>query len=127
MASRWTDRGLLARAFGLTALVILVGVLFVSEPGRASGTAHERCKLTHSRTVAKTTAARVVRKNGRTYGCLYSTNRRVRLGTYSSDEFGKQGQRNVRLAGRYVAFEDQAACHRPSRLDHEGPVRPSAL
>lgn len=54
-----------------------------------------------------TSHARIYRRDGTTYGCLYSANRRFKLGQYSrSSDTGRDGQRQTRLAGRYVGFEE---------------------
>lgn len=88
-------------------VALLAGVaLAAGGPAQANGS-DSRCALKGSRTVAKTASARVFKRNGNTYACLYSANRRVRLGTYGhGPSDGGSGQRGFQLAGRYVAFED---------------------
>lgn len=97
------------RAVGRIVVVALLTAVALAVGGsaHANGSA-SRCALKGSRTVAKTASARVFKRNGTTYACLYSANRRVRLGTFTSGEpgGGSLGQRGFRLAGRYVAFED---------------------
>lgn len=72
----------------------------------ADGRTPGKCIAEGSKTVAFSAHARVFRLRGGTYGCLLSTGRRVMLGQYvPKDDYGESGQRNVVLAGRYVAFE----------------------
>ena len=91
----------------LAGVIVLTGAaLAMGSRAHANG-ADARCALKGSRTVVKTASVRVFKCGETTYACLYSANRRVRLGTYSdAPGGGTSGQRAFRLAGRYVAFED---------------------
>lgn len=87
-------------------LLFVVGVLLAALPGgtvTADG-APASCRFAGARTIASSALARVVQRSGVTYGCMYSVNRRVVLGTYENTASSTIEQRNVRLAGRYVAF-----------------------
>lgn len=62
--------------------------------------AHHRCWIRGAEVLASSPEARVFRRGTRNYGCLFRTNRRVRLepdNDYAGIEF--------RLAGAFVAYE----------------------
>jgi hypothetical protein len=63
------------------------------------------CQLKGSRTVVRDAHARIYQRAGDTFGCLYSRGHRYKVGGYSRDDSGVVAQRNVRIAGAYVAFE----------------------
>lgn len=90
-----------------TVISAFVTLLLVSGTAQGEGTP-SRCLSTGSRTLATTNLVRVYKKNGKTFGCLYSVNRRLQIGTYGSNVVATGGQRNVRVAGRFVAFEQFA-------------------
>lgn len=79
-------------------------------PDGAHGAASDAvCEARGSRTVIKTDHATIYRRAGTTFGCLFSVGRRFKIGEYSpadERELGIESQRRVRLAGRFVAFED---------------------
>jgi hypothetical protein len=90
-------------------IVILAVATVLLVNGIAQGeVTSSRCLSTGSRTLATTNLARIYKKNGKTFGCLYSVNRRLQIGTYGSNIVAMGGQRNVRVAGRFVAFEQFA-------------------
>jgi hypothetical protein len=104
---RLTSRALQQLTVGLAVAVALyVGDPSTSEAHTANGAA--RCALRHSHTVLETGYARVYRRYGLAYGCLFSRGKKVTLGSYSQpdDLVSNHGQRNFAAAGRYVAFED---------------------
>lgn len=87
-----------------------VALLVVVLPGgtvTADG-APASCRFAGARTIASSASARVVQRSGVTYGCMYSVNRRVVLGAYERTQSSTIEQRNLRLAGRYVAFGETA-------------------
>jgi hypothetical protein len=82
-------------------------------PGLADASpARLACAEQHGRTIASSTFARIYQNNGKTFGCLYSSNRRMQIGTYGSALGETVGQRNIQLAGRFVAFEDYTEARR---------------
>jgi hypothetical protein len=87
-------------------LIVILGTCLASPPAIAYGVHGTPCELKGSRSVVHTDHARIYQRAGDTFGCLYSRNRRYKIGDYAHDDYGVLGQRNVRLAGRYVAFED---------------------
>lgn len=94
----------------LSAVVLLTGAIMASaaltqSEADANGGA-QRCQLKGSRTVVQNAHTRIYRRDGDTFGCLRTRNKRYKLGAYRRDDFLFAGQRNLRLAGRYVAYED---------------------
>jgi hypothetical protein len=76
-------------------------------PHAAAAAGAPACQLKASHTVAHNDHTRIYQRSGDTFGCLYSRNRRYKISGYRPrDDFDVAGQRNIRLAGRYVAFED---------------------
>lgn len=70
----------------------------------ASGATTRGCALNGARVIVSSDSARVLRRFGETFGCLYSSGRIVGLGAYRDSEFSTNYQRNIRLAGRYAAL-----------------------
>jgi len=92
-----------------TPIVLLSSCLALSHGPAAvvAAAAAPACQLKASHTIAHNDYARIYQRSGDTFGCLYSRNRRYKISGYRPrDDFGVAGQRNIRLAGRYVAFED---------------------
>jgi len=89
-------------------IVLLSTCLAVSHAAAAVAAAGApACQLKASRTIAHNDHARIYQRSGDTFGCLYSGNRPYKISGYRPrDDFGVAGQRNICLAGRYVAFED---------------------
>lgn len=85
------------------ATVALAGFLIAGCLPSAAGASHT-CQSAKSRTIASSAHARVFQRDGVTYGCMYSSNRRVVLGGYENTSTSKVQQYEIRLAGRYVAF-----------------------
>lgn len=70
------------------------------------------CSKKGSKTLAASEAARVFRAGDSAYGCLYSTNRRWRFHTTREDDFDFTSLGLVRLAGPFLAFEEQSGNRR---------------
>jgi hypothetical protein len=102
----------LGRVLAIEAACV-VSLLAAFAPGSAvAAPARLACAEQHGRTIASNKSARVYQNNGKTFGCLYSSNRRVQLGTYGSALGETVGQRNVQLAGRFVAYEEYTEARR---------------
>lgn len=97
------NRRLLTAVPMLAAMV--VSLALTQSVATANGDA-AKCQLKSSHTVVQNEHVRIYRRRGDTFGCLRSQNKRYKLGTYRRDDFLIAGQRNLRLAGRYVAYED---------------------
>jgi hypothetical protein len=102
----WRRAALLDAAARCVPVIALVGFVMVPVSSAHADVSSKRCALVGSQTVLRTEHARIYRQYGSTYGCLYARDRRYRIATYSRDDYGQANQRNVRVAGRYVAFED---------------------
>lgn len=93
----------------ITFAAAALGALTLLVSGRPSAADATRpCQLKSSKTIASSPHARVFQRSGVTYGCLYSSNRRVVLGGYENTVASKIQQYEIRLAGRYVAFGETA-------------------
>ena len=84
----------------------LVGLVAIPAARPAVASRGHTCALARARTVVRTSHARIYKRDGYTYGCLFRIGRRVKLGTYAENLLEKGGQRNFALAGRLVAYED---------------------
>jgi hypothetical protein len=95
------------RSIGRTVSLAMVASTALLAPSRASGSPAGPCSLRHSHAVLVTREARVYERFGYVYACLYRYGRRVVIANFTGHSItGTGGQRNYRLAGRYVAFED---------------------
>jgi hypothetical protein len=100
-----TRSALIPAALGVALLLLAPG------PG-AAAKAPAKCARAGSTTIVKSKTARVYEVDPNSsstdsvlYGCLYSQNKRVKLGeAYDDDYVTSFGYRGVRLAGRYVAY-----------------------
>jgi hypothetical protein len=94
----------------LIALIALAGLLaFAAAAPASAASKRARCVVKHSHTVAKNRFVRVyyVRRGGnrRLSGCRRATGRKVPLAAEYDDDYVESGAyRDVRLAGRFVAF-----------------------
>lgn len=95
---------LMSRTAIQAAVAALGAVAFLAGGIPSPASASRPCQLAKSRTIASSPHARVFQRGGVTYGCLYSSNRRVVLGSYENTIASKIQQYEVRLSGRYVAF-----------------------
>lgn len=92
----------------LLAAALVVGALLapspVPPPSPVAAATKLGCRPADSKTIVKSTRARVFRRHGLVYGCLFRRNRAVALTT--DDGYGKDFLRppTPRLAGRFVAY-----------------------
>lgn len=90
----------------LAAAIALAVTVTGAISGSPSADARSRCSAKGSATVAQSRYARVYRKHGRSYGCLFSAGRAWPLGDDDSEESIPTVTRleRVSLAGRYVGY-----------------------